>query len=211
MGFSIVVKSLSNLGVNCVVIANESTKKLLVFDAPLGVGGYMKEFDSFGVEAVFFTHAHFDHILGFQELFPFTGQVFAHQGDREMYINPESMTAWMDPREAKLLKPVKVTHWLKGGENLTINGLQIDVRPTPGHSPGGVAYYIPALKVAIVGDTIFRSSVGRTDIPGGSQEDLEGSIRSQIFTMEEDTTLYPGHGPATTVAYEKVNNPYVGG
>ncbi|MGB4594667.1 MAG: MBL fold metallo-hydrolase [Anaerolineaceae bacterium] len=83
------------------------------------------------------------------------------------------------------------------------------MRDVSGHSPGSLLFYVPELKTAIVGDAIFRESIGRTDLPGSDHKLLLRNIREQIFTLPDQTILIPGHGPSTTVEYEKVNNPYM--
>jgi len=87
----------------------------------------------------------------------------------------------------------------------------VEVREVPGHNPGSVLFYIPELEMAVVGDAIFRGSIGRTDLEGSDHALLLKNIREQIYTLPDETTLLPGHGPATTVGFEKANNPYVRG
>jgi glyoxylase-like metal-dependent hydrolase (beta-lactamase superfamily II) len=87
----------------------------------------------------------------------------------------------------------------------------VEVRDVSGHNPGSVLFYIPDLKMAVVGDAIFRGSIGRTDLEGSDHELLLKNIREQIYTLPDETMLLPGHGPATTVEFEKANNPFVRG
>ncbi|MFA6716217.1 MAG: MBL fold metallo-hydrolase, partial [Victivallaceae bacterium] len=91
----------------------------------------------------------------------------------------------------------------------TVPSNDFELIETPGHSPGGVCYYFKQIPAVFVGDTIFRGSVGRSDLPGGSHEQLINSIKSKLMTLPEDLKLYPGHGPATTVGSEKKYNPYL--
>ena len=88
-------------------------------------------------------------------------------------------------------------------------GLAFEVRHVPGHCPGNILFYSAALRAAFVGDALFAGSVGRTDLPGGDFEVLEASIRGQIYSLPDDTTVFPGHGARTTVGAEKAGNPYV--
>ena len=81
--------------------------------------------------------------------------------------------------------------------------------PCPGHSPGGSAYYFPELATVFSGDTLFLASIGRTDLPGGNEEELLDSVREGLFKLPDDTRVVPGHGPFTSIGYEKKNNPYV--
>ena len=109
------------------------------------------------------------------------------------------------------LKAVKIEHWLTQGETLTALGTTIAVRHVPGHCPGNVLFYFAAAQAAFVGDALFKRAIGRTDLPGGSFAELERSIREQIYSLPGETVVYPGHGPATTVAEEMDENPYVSG
>jgi glyoxylase-like metal-dependent hydrolase (beta-lactamase superfamily II) len=99
---------------------------------------------------------------------------------------------------------------LKSGEKISLGESEIEVRHTPGHTPGSVTFYIQKLHAAFVGDLIFHRSIGRTDLDGGSFHTLKNSVKTQIFTLPEETTLFPGHGPATTVKEEMETNPFVG-
>ena len=107
------------------------------------------------------------------------------------------------------LLPVAVSSWIKGRDTLDLLGNQLEVRHVPGHCPCNILIYLASENAAFVGDAIFAGSIGRYDLPGGSFEVLEQSIKSQIYTLPDETTLYPGHGVSTTVAQEKRVNPYV--
>jgi glyoxylase-like metal-dependent hydrolase (beta-lactamase superfamily II) len=109
------------------------------------------------------------------------------------------------------LEPVKVDSWGAQGETFPALGTQVEVRHVPGHCPGNVLFYFAREKMAFVGDALFAGSIGRTDLPGGSLAQLARSIRSQIYTLPDDTAIFPGHGPATTVGRERLANPHVRG
>ena len=109
------------------------------------------------------------------------------------------------------LKPIRVDNWVMQGQRFEALGMTVEVRHVPGHCPGNVLYYVPALQAAFVGDALFNGSIGRTDLPGGNFEQLEHAIRQQIYTLPADTLIFPGHGPKTTVATERAHNPYVSG
>jgi glyoxylase-like metal-dependent hydrolase (beta-lactamase superfamily II) len=109
------------------------------------------------------------------------------------------------------LDPIHVYRWVAQGERLTALGEEFEVRHVPGHCAGNILFYLRAGGRAFVGDALFAGSVGRTDLPGGSFEILERSIRTQIYTLPDETTIHPGHGHATTVGAEKAGNPYVNG
>ena len=107
------------------------------------------------------------------------------------------------------LEGIQVDQWVAAGDSLEALGQSVEVRHVPGHCPGNIMFVFSDQTTAFVGDAIFAGSIGRTDLPGGSFAELEASIRSQIYTLPDETTLYPGHGPATTVKIEKSTNPHV--
>lgn len=156
------------------------------------------------------THGHWDHMQGGAKVVRATGaKVRAHPDDRMMIEEPEIMERFMGERLN--LEPVHVDTWVRQGDRFDALGATVEVRHVPGHCPGNVLFYCAALGIAIVGDALFNGSIGRTDLPGGSFEQLERAIREQIYTLPDTTVIFPGHGPKTSVAEEKANNPYVRG
>ncbi len=154
------------------------------------------------------THGHWDHTQGAAEVVRRTGaSVRAHPADRALVETPDVMEHFMGMQLN--LEPVHVDHWLESHQSLEALGTRIEVRHVPGHCPGNVLFYFSAAGVAFVGDALFAGSIGRTDLPGGSFEILEDSIRKQIYTLPDSTVVYPGHGGETTVGDEKSTNPYV--
>jgi glyoxylase-like metal-dependent hydrolase (beta-lactamase superfamily II) len=160
------------------------------------------------------THGHWDHTQGGAEIVRQTGaKVRAHLADQPMIETPEIMKRFMG--EDLGLEPVKVDAWVAQGDRLKALGVEVEVRHVPGHCAGNVLFYFAgnrekkAAGAAFVGDALFASSVGRTDLPGGSMAVLEKSIRGQIYTLPDDTVVFPGHGSRTTVGTEKRDNPYV--
>ena len=154
------------------------------------------------------THGHWDHMQGGAEVVRATGaKTRGHAADRAMFEAPEMMERFMGARLG--LEPVKIGAWLGQGDRFPALGTEVEVRHVPGHCPGNVLFYFAAARAAFVGDALFRGGIGRTDLPGGSFEQLERSIQEQIYTLPGDTVVYPGHGPSTTVAEEMTNNPYV--
>ena len=157
---------------------------------------------------VWLTHGHWDHTQGAPEIIGATGaKTVGHGDDRMLYETPEIMEQRMG-RELGL-QPLTIDRWVTQGERLQALGLDGEVRHVPGHCPGNILFYFPAAGAAFVGDALFKGAVGRTDFPGCGFEQLEHSIRTQIYTLPDATTVYPGHGPATTVGHEKRTNPYV--
>ncbi|MBI5768982.1 MAG: MBL fold metallo-hydrolase [Verrucomicrobia bacterium] len=156
------------------------------------------------------THGHWDHMQGGDEVVRASGaRTTGHAADQAMFESPQMMERFMGQRLG--LQPVKIERWVKPGDTLAALGREFEVRHVPGHCPGNVAFYCARAGAVFVGDALFAGSIGRTDLPGGSFEQLEQSIRAQLYTLPDATAVYPGHGPATTIGEEKENNPYVSG
>ena len=157
---------------------------------------------------LWFTHGHWDHMQGGAEVVSASGaKTRAHIDDRMLYETPAIMEERMGVELG--LKPVKIDTWVKQGDRFAALGTEVEVRHVPGHCPGSVLFYFANESAAFGGDALFNGSVGRTDLPGASFEQLEQSIRTQIYTLPGATKVYPGHGPATTVGHEKLHNPHV--
>ncbi len=156
------------------------------------------------------THAHFDHIGG-------AGEVADGLNPLPMVaLHPADHVLWRAEGGAPLfgykIDPgPEPTIDLYQGQILRLGSVELEVRYTPGHTPGHCVFYCPAAAVCFCGDLIFNGGVGRTDLPGGDWEALVHSIQSQIFTLPDETRLLPGHGPETTVGLERKSNPFVGG
>jgi len=156
------------------------------------------------------THGHWDHTQGGAEVVRATGaKVLAQIEDRVLIETPEIMERFIGERMN--LEAMHVDHWVVQGKKLAALGLEVEVRHVPGHCPGNVLFYFAASGAAFVGDALFNGSIGRTDFPGGDLEQLKKSIREQIYTLPENTVVFPGHGTKTTVAHERATNPYVRG
>jgi len=154
------------------------------------------------------THGHWDHIQDAAQVKQEFGvRVLAHRADREFIEAPEKMEEFMGARLG--LKPTVVDRWIAQGDRLSALGCEFEVRHVPGHCPGNVLFYQSGLKTAWVGDALFNGGVGRWDFPGGDFDLLAASIRRQIYTLPDETVVYPGHGPSTTVGAEKRTNPYI--
>ena len=131
--------------------------------------------------------------------------VYAHEAEQEVLENPAFNLSTMFGSPVHM----KADHPVTDGQMLEIAGVKIQVLHTPGHTPGGVSYYIDEAKILISGDTLFADSVGRTDFPMGSMHTLVRSVREKLFVLEDDVSVLPGHGPETTIGWEKKNNPFV--
>ncbi len=152
------------------------------------------------------THAHYDHVCGMRAVQEaLGGEYWLHPGDRALldHLNEQGALFGFPPARVP-----EVVHDLFDGQSLALGEETIEVIHTPGHSPGGVCFR--AGDVLWVGDTLFAGSVGRTDLPGGSFEELERSIRTRLFPLGDELRVHPGHGPASTLGRERASNPYVG-
>jgi hydroxyacylglutathione hydrolase len=198
---------------NAYLLTEESLGVAVLVDAPdevwPEVAALLAE-DHCKLTELWLTHGHWDHTQGAAEVVRQSdAKVKAHADDRAMIETPEVMRDFLIP--GIRLEPVKVDIWVGQGDRFNALGTEVEVRHVPGHCPGNVLFYLPAAQLALVGDALFSGSIGRTDLPGGSREILADSIRRQIYRLPDETAIYPGHGPATTVGEEKRHNPYVRG
>ena len=160
------------------------------------------------LKELWLTHGHWDHTQEAAKVKRETGAlVRAHRADQGLIETPERMEEFMGARLG--LEPVAVDAWVEQGDRLLALGREFEVRHVPGHCPGNVLFYEPRAKAALVGDALFNRGVGRWDLPGGDFAVLVVSIREQIYTLPDDTVVFPGHGPRTAVGEEKTDNPYV--
>lgn len=202
---------------NAYLLTAPERGEAVLIDAPDGIWA---EIEPILAEAkcrlteLWLTHGHWDHMQGGAEIVRITGaKVRAHKADQLLIETPEVMKRFMG--EDLGLQPVKVDIWVVQGDKFAALGVEVEVRHVPGHCPGNVLFYFAGNKdkkaagAAFVGDALFAGSVGRTDLPGGSMEQLAHVIREQIYTLPDDTLVFPGHGPRTTVGVEKRTNPYV--
>lgn len=156
------------------------------------------------------THGHWDHTQDAAKVVRATGaKTRGHLADKHFFETPQIMSAFLSSRIK--LEPLAIDLWVGQGDRFEALGRTVEVRHVPGHCPGNVLFYFEQERVVLVGDALFAGSIGRTDLPGGSREQLTEAIRTQIYTMPDDTVVYPGHGGETTVGTEKRTNPYVRG
>lgn len=193
---------------NTYFIYREDSKDIVVFD-PADRGDYL--FDRFSeqgfrVSAIMLTHGHFDHILGIEQLTKrVDAKIYASEDEIRVLANPQ------DNCSSSFGKSTVVTPdvLLKDGETVSLAGMDICMLKTPGHTEGSCCYYIEEAGFLISGDTLFCESVGRTDFPTGSMSTLIRSIKDKLLILPDTTKVYPGHGEATTIEYEKDNNPFL--
>ncbi len=197
------------VGTNCYIVRNDDTDECFVTDpaaCPPELVGHIRK-EGLNVKAVLLTHGHFDHIMGLDDfLKEFPVPVYAFSEEKPLLESAE-----LNSSLGMFGRPYTFSgaEYVSDGQILHIAGFEIRVIHTPGHTAGGCCYYIPAENVLISGDTLFRASVGRTDLPTGSMGDLVRSVREKLFVLPEETKVYPGHMEETTIGYEKKYNPFV--
>ncbi|MBN2356477.1 MBL fold metallo-hydrolase [candidate division KSB1 bacterium] len=195
------------LGTNCYFFGCSETGEVMVIDPADEADdllAYLQQ-SNYSLRYIFLTHTHFDHVGAVAALHKDTAApIMAHRQER--------MIAKSIPLQAALFgfprpEAFKITDWLTDQQTLSIGTLEGKVLHTPGHSPGGVCFL--ANSHLFSGDTLFRESIGRTDLPRGSHSKLVQSVRTKLWPLPDETTVHPGHGPATTIAHEKRHNPYL--
>lgn len=152
------------------------------------------------------THCHIDHVLGnYFTTSTFKAPLFIPAGEEAVL---KAVKAYAPNYGFQQYQEVEPTGLITESTLLTLGGKRIQVLSVPGHSPAHVAFYIADQAMLIGGDVLFRQSIGRTDLPGGNFDTLIKNIHAKLFTLPDDVTVYPGHGPETTIGYEKVYNPF---
>lgn len=200
---------------NCMVVTDgkaEPGKHCLIVDCgyePDELLSYVEQ-QQLKAERVVLTHAHADHIAGLSELHSRLGPVpiTMHRSEEDWLNNP--MLNLSAALGLNITAP-GASEFLTEGDTVGIGGVVFEIRETPGHSPGGISLIHQDSKTAIVGDSLFNASIGRTDFPGSSFEQLAASIRGKLYTLDPETRVYPGHGPTTTIGREMKTNPFVSG
>lgn len=195
---------------NCSLLWCEETKKAAVVDPGGDLDRIQQAVDEAGVtlEKILVTHGHIDHAGGVGELarklnLPVEGPQRQDQFWIDM-MPSQSMTFGFPPVES-----FTPTRWLEQGDAVSVGNVTLEVRHCPGHTPGHVIFFEPGTRLAFVGDVLFAGSIGRTDFPRGDYDTLIRSIREQLFTLGDDVTFIPGHGPMSTFGDERRTNPYV--
>ena len=198
-------------GTNCYILrANETTKDCLIIDTGLEADELIDFLQRHNLNplALILTHGHVDHIIGLVALrsqFP-NIKVYIHKLDAGMLTGEkDNLSALAGVRFSS--EPTDIT--VEDGDVIELANIKLDVIHTPGHSPGGICLYSKDDSVLFVGDTLFADSVGRTDMPGGNTAQLIKNIKEKLLTLPGEIICYPGHGPSTTIAREKANNPFL--
>ena len=196
------------ISTNCYLVINEETKQTVVIDpaaCPSYLMGHMKG-EGLQVEAILLTHGHFDHIMGIDDLRrEFPVPVYVHEGDRETLLDPALNLSSSYTNGYTF----DGADYIRDGQRLELAGFSFQVIHTPGHTPGGVCYYLESEGVLFSGDTLFQNSVGRTDFPNSSMSDLIRSLREKVMKLPDDVKVYPGHMGETTIGHERKYNPFI--
>jgi hydroxyacylglutathione hydrolase len=201
------------LGCNCTVAVCAETGEALVVDPGDEGERILSVLAAKGARAVkvVHTHAHLDHVLASEEVArPTQADVLLHAGDRWLWEQVPAQAALFGWR---VTPPAPPTGFLDDEQALAFGRREARVIHTPGHTPGSVCFLVErpgAAPLLFAGDTLFRGSVGRTDLWGTSFEELSRSIRERLLSLGDDTLVIPGHGPTTTVGHEREHNPFVG-
>jgi hydroxyacylglutathione hydrolase len=198
---------------NAYLLTEPRTGEAVLVDAPEGVWAKAEPIlarEGCRLAALWITHGHWDHTQGAAEVVRRTGApVVAHRADQPLLETPEVMRPLLLP--GIVVEPVKVDRWVEDGDTIDALKEKVRVGHVPGHCPGSIMFHFPGAAAAFSGDVLFAGSVGRTDLPGGDFGQLERSIRTRLYTLPDETTVFPGHGGATTVGDEKEGNPHVSG
>jgi glyoxylase-like metal-dependent hydrolase (beta-lactamase superfamily II) len=196
---------------NCYIVGDSETKQAAVVDPGGHVGAIRSALDRNDLTCkwIINTHTHFDHVGGNGELKAATGaEILVHPAEADWLLDIGNQ-ARMFGISGAASPPADRT--IDEGEVIEIGGLKLEVLHTPGHSPGSISLVIQGESKILVGDLVFAGSIGRTDLPGGSFDTLIENVKTKIFAHPDDTKLYSGHGPLTTIGREKRSNPFLTG
>jgi hydroxyacylglutathione hydrolase len=201
--------SVPPLGCNCSIIGDPVSQQAIVVDPGGAAERILREVRVLGltVTRILHTHAHFDHFLASGEMKNATGAALClHQDDRELWDMLEMQCRAFGVPYVPVPPP---DYWLTDEEKVSIGHVAAIALHTPGHTPGSMSFHVPEGGVVLAGDTLFRGSIGRTDLWGGNFDAIERSIRSRLYTLDDSTLVVTGHGPETEIGWEKQRNQFV--
>ncbi len=192
---------------NCTLIKNEETKEAIVIDPGSDIENILKRLEDYKVVAILATHGHYDHVgqvATIKELY--NAPFYIHKSD-EFLLKDELFPGFSMYLGAKA--PPNPDYYINDKDVLNIAGVDIEVIHTPGHTPGGCCFYISSQNTLIAGDTLFKGGVGRTDLPGGSSQELSKSLRKLFSILPKETRVICGHYDDTTLEHEIKFNPFL--
>jgi len=200
--------SVPPLGCNCSIIGDPVTKQAIVVDPGGAHEQILREVQKLGLKVthILHTHAHFDHFLASGEMKKATGATIClHQDDLGLWNNLELQCRMFGVTYSPVPLP---DYWIKDEEKLSAGQISVTALHTPGHTPGSMSFHVPGDNLVLAGDTLFRGSIGRTDLWGGDFDAIERSIRERLYTLEDATIVVTGHGPETEIGQEKETNQF---
>lgn len=210
--FTVKAFTFSPIQENTYLLYNEKGKALIIdpgcyFEEEREMLSLFLQQNNLELQLLLNTHCHLDHVFGNKWIHETFGLLLhIHQKEKQVLdFAPASGLMWnmpFDNYNAEL-------KYIREGEEILLGADRLKILFTPGHSPGHICFYCKEQGFVIGGDVLFRQSIGRTDLPGGNHETLIQSIKTQLFTLPDETIVYSGHGPATTIGYEKKHNPFL--
>lgn len=198
------------LATNCYLLASDKRSPAVVIDPAGEIKTIVSHLHKAELEcvAVLCTHGHVDHVAGAGPLSDAVGApVYIHRQDADSLASPRTRLVGLV--EGVMATRPRQVRYLEDGDSIDVGDIALEVLHTPGHTRGGVSFYLPGY--LFCGDLIFKGSIGRTDLKGGSLQTLLRSLREKVWDLPDDTCIMPGHGPATTLGEEKAHNPFLMG
>ena len=194
---------------NCSILGDEASGEAIVVDPGADIPRIMAVLNrhKLTVKQILITHAHIDHIAGAARLKHLTGApILYNPRDLPLVKMMDVQAGWLGIPTPEVLPPDDT---LEEGRVIAITGLSGNILHTPGHTQGSVCLYLPTQQLLLAGDTLFAGSVGRTDLPGGDGPMLIRSIQEKLLPLPDETVVFPGHGPSTTIGEERESNPFL--